>query len=486
MIVKVEQYIQEIIPQIVRDWHLPGMSVGIISHGEIVFSGGFGVRDVESQLPADEYTLYGIGSTTKAMTSVILGMLVDEGKISWDQRVIDILPDFQLMDLYATRQITIRDTLRHSCGLAKHDLTFILAPVGKEQTIYNLRYSEPLTSFRYVYNYNNHMYAVAGAIIEKVCRKSYEEALQERIFTPLGMRNPNASVIDMQRSENFAPPHIYWQGKLERLPFRNIDAVASAGSVNMCVADYLKWLQFNIQHGKVDGKTLISSRSLSEIYNPQTAIPNTEPQIAPLISFPEWGCASYGMGWVVNSYRGYRCLQHAGGIDGLVAFIAFLPEIQSGVVLMTNLNRAGVHFGLTFDLLDSLLGVESVDWVGRIRMMTDLGAQAAVEAETRRRSERISGTCPSHPLAAYVGEYTNPMYGKIIVRLEGETLSARFNDTETSLTHYHYDTFEFRCKIKEPLIDLLARFTGSTSGQITRLLVPLDEQCSDIVFTRKS
>jgi len=486
------------------EWHVPGLSVGIIQDGRVVLLKGYGFRDVEQKLPVTPRTLMAIGSNSKSFTVVLMGMLVDSGKLDWDKPVRDYLPDFQLQDELASQAMTPRDLVTHRSGLARHDLFWYGGSLGREEMYRRLRYLEPTTSFRGRWQYQNLMYMTAGLMVERRTGKSWDELIRERIFAPLGMARSNTSVRDLPASDDAALAYVWRPCPAEhaaasgsaaapggtagpsadtcglvKVPYRNIDAVAPAGSINSSVEEMLRYVQFHIDSGRYEGREILSKNNDVQMQTPQTLV-------GPQPIWPDdFGMATYGLGLAVMPYRGHKLVQHGGGIDGFISQMSWLPKERIGVVVLTNMSGNNpVPNLVTESVLDRLLGLTPFDWVGRARQQT----QEAEAAEKKQRDERAAArkpnTTPSHELAAYAGTYEHPGYGRVTVRANGPTLELSFTDFTARLKHYHYDIFEVDDPAELQPLSGLVTFLMDQKGDIDRIAVPFEPSVKDIAFTR--
>ena len=311
------------VAQAARDWRVPGLAVAVVKDDSVVFAKGYGVLDLTKPGPATEHTRFAIGSTTKAMTSAALGMLVDDGKLRWDDRVIDHLPDFRLFDPYVTRELTVRDLLTHRSGLPGTDLLWLRGDLPQAEMIRRLRHVRPNSSFRAQFTYQNVVYAIGGALIEKISGKPWEEFIRTRIFAPLGMTESEPLVLGIASRPNVATPHGEVRDTVRVVPIRSTDPVASAGSVWSSVSDMAKWMRFVLDSGRVGGKRLLAAGTFTEWITPQIR--------APLGTYPALTLArphifSYALGWFVQDYRGETVWMHTGSINGMSAIIGLLPS----------------------------------------------------------------------------------------------------------------------------------------------------------------
>lgn len=472
----------EVVQKALEDYRVPGVAVGLLVDGEVVYAKGFGFRDMESQLPVNTDTLFAVGSCTKAFTAFLMGTLVDQGIVRWDERVIDLLPEFRLWDQYATQNLTVRDLLTHRSGMPRHDFMWYNSAMTREEVIKRIRYLEPSTDIRERYQYNNLMYFTAGYAMEQVTGKSWEELVTQRILHPLDMHRTNFSVDEVQRDRNFAYPHLERNDHLRKIPFRNISLIGPAGSMNSCVSDLLHWVQLQLDGGIYDRQSLISPATLQEMHAPQVIVPGAPESKETLLY-------AYGIGWSVLSYRGHYYVSHDGGIDGFTSVVGFLPNERVGLVVLANKNLTTLPRCLSFELLDRVLEMPHIDWLAQ-------GAEGIRKArETQRESQqkedllRKKNTRPSHDLEEYIGEYEHPGYGKVQVDLVDERLHITFNGITRILDHWHYDVFVLSEETQDQLVSLEGTkftFHNNINGDIDELAIPFEPNTGEIVFKRKA
>ncbi|HZM85412.1 MAG TPA: serine hydrolase domain-containing protein, partial [Blastocatellia bacterium] len=317
------------VEQVMKDWHVPGLAVAIVKDGKVVYAKGFGYRDVKKGLKVSPDTLFAIGSCSKAFTATSLAILSGEGKLDWDKSVRDYLPDFRLQDAYATAQLRPRDLVTHQSGLPRHDLVWYGSTLSRKEIYDRLRYLEPSRPLHARYQYNNLMFMTAGVLIERISGSTWEEFVRRRLLDPLGMKTSNFSVNDSQKTSDFSLPYQEENGQVKEIPFRNIDAIGPAGSINSSVNEMTRWLFLQLGKGKFDGRQIIPEKNLAETHTPQIVAGGD-------LKYDESFYSSYAMGWAVTSYRGHPALAHSGGIDGFTSAVRFLPKDQLGVVVLTN------------------------------------------------------------------------------------------------------------------------------------------------------
>jgi CubicO group peptidase (beta-lactamase class C family) len=435
----------EYIGQVVRDWKVPGLAIAVVKGDAVGFAKGYGVRKLGESAPVDERTLFAIGSCSKAFTATALAMLVDDGKISWDDPVIKHLRDFQLSDPYATREITVRDLLCHRSGLARHDFLWYGASISREEVICRLRHARMSTSFRSQFGYQNIMYVAAGQIISAVTGQSWDDFVKQRIFTPLEMTDSNTTTTVLGHAANVATTHEKIEDKVEAVLYRNIDNVGPAGSINSSVADMAQWMRFQLKGGVYKGERLLTSKAIKETQTPQTVI-RTEGMgregLFWALAHPESRLLVYGLGWVLREYRGRVVVQHGGAVDGMCSAVALIPEEKLGVVIMSNLGRHLLPYALVCRVFDAYLKAKPRDWSAELLKVHEGLEKQQKEAEERIEKERVQGTKPSLALEKYAGTYQDDLYGEIKVIREKDKLVVHYGPSLIGdLEHWHHDIF---------------------------------------------
>ncbi|HEX7089152.1 MAG TPA: serine hydrolase [Longimicrobiales bacterium] len=420
------------------DWEIPGLAIAVVKDGETVWARGFGVRDLRSGAPVDENTIFAIGSASKAFTAAAVGMLVQEGLLDWDDPATRYLPALETSDPYVTRELTVRDLLTHRSGLNRGDQVWYATEFGREEILRRVRHQPPTSSFRSQFGYNNNMYLAAGQLIEALTGLTWDRFVERRIFAPLGMERSVTSTIPLERMENVAQPHERIDGKVRPIPWRNIDNIAPAGSINSSVAEMARWVQLHLAGGKWKGQQLLDEDVVREMHSAQTIVP-LEPPWSLMAQDAHF--MMYGMGWFLHDYRGRKIIEHGGNIDGMHALVALLPEEDVGLVILTNL-RNSLTYALMYRVFDAYLGGPETDWSARLLEQYRKQVQEAEARQRAVREARVSGTSPSLPLERYAGTYRHAMYGDVEVALEGGRLVARRGRHFVGdLEHWHYDTF---------------------------------------------
>ena len=467
-----------------RLWESPSVAVGVVKDGKVVLCEGFGRRDVEKDLPATGRTLYQIGSCSKAFTSALVAILVDQGKLDWDAPITRYVPDIRFYDDFTTETVTLRDLLSHRTGMPRHEYAWYGTDFNKEQLVHNLRYLEPNQPIRSVFQYNNQCFILAGYIVEQVTGKSYEQCLQEYLFDPLGMGRSNAFIDDIEGDADHAAPYDRTDPNdsvhgMRLIPFyrtpvedraRGIGApLGPAGSINSCAEDMLKWVQLHLSNGAWEGRQLISEDAMAQMHRPSMLLN------APLdMPMPETTFWCYGLGWFMEMFRGRKIIHHGGNINGFSGFTCFVPDLNLGVVAYTNMNGSYLHYALGREIIDHYLGVEDGNWVQRYHDFVAERSGAMPKLLLRFTGEQVSGTSLSHPLADYTGVFRRDGYTPVKVTEENGALCLSFINARVKMRHFHYDTFVLDGILGELPAGIPVHFhTAEVGGQIDALSMPL-------------
>jgi CubicO group peptidase (beta-lactamase class C family) len=430
------------------DWGTPGISVGIVKDGRIIFAKGYGVLETGKTTAPDGNTLYAIASNTKAFTTAMLAMLVQEGKISWDDKVKKYLPYFELYDPWVSNETTIRDLLCHRVGLGTFsgDVIWYKSDLTSEEIIKRLKYLPADYDFRSGFGYSNVMYITAGEIINKVTGKSWTENLQQRILLPLGMNRSTCSLKKMGNIGNHATPHAMENGKNIPIPWTNWEEYAALGGIISSANDMCKWMILNLNNG-INGKdTLLipaSRNALWKLHNnfttDYTGMSDTRTHFH-----------GYGLGWDLSDYQGRMRVSHSGAFDGMISSVTMIPDERLGVVVLTNGLEAPTT-AMTNYVLDAFLGVKEKDWSSAILERVKAGKKRDNRI-SERISKQVKGTRPSLSLKNYAGNYFSDIYGTIRVTLKDSLLRLDFEHSpqlSATLEHWHYDVWKINWDQKQ-------------------------------------
>jgi CubicO group peptidase (beta-lactamase class C family) len=470
-----------------QTFEVPGISVAIVKDGNILVTKGYGVRKLGESTLVDENTLFGIGSNTKAFTTACIAILVDEAKITWDDRVYQRLPGFQMYDPYVSHEMTIRDLLTHRSGMGLGEGDLLFWPdttYTRAEIIHQLRYMKPASSFRSHYAYDNLLYITAGQIIPAVTGTSWDDFVRQRIFSPLGMANTNVSTAALKPGQDFAYPHSRLDGKLRVIPFVNLDNAAPAGAINSSAVDMAKWALLQLNRGKLpdrDGRIFNEAQS-REMWSAQTILPISDPPS--VISALEPNFSEYGLGWFLRDYHGRKLVTHTGGVSGFVSRVMLVPEENLGVVILTNAEESGGFDSILYHVLDHYLQLPLTDWISVLKAAKDLKEKDAAAVEQRLRMDRNIDSHPSLPLERYIGTYEDAWYGTATVQMEGGHLVLSFDHTPRmvgELEHWQYDTFRTHWR-DQIIADAFVTFSLKSDGSIDRVMMLPVSPLSDFSF----
>jgi CubicO group peptidase (beta-lactamase class C family) len=446
------------VAQAARDWHVPGLAIAVVKDDSLLFAKGYGVTELGATRRADEHTRFAIGSTTKAMTSASLAMLVDEGKLRWDDHVITYIPELQLYDPYATRDLTIRDLLTHRSGLGSADLMWFRWHYSMAEMIRRIRYVPPSAPFRSQWQYHNILYGMSGLIIERVSGMSWDAFVRTRIFAPLGMTETEPLVSSIAGKPNVATPHLETNDTVRIVPVRSTDGVAAAGSVWSSVTDMSKWMRFILDSGRVGTKRLITPATFRELIAPQIRAPMTE---YPALQLAKPDFFSYGLGWFIQDYAGQQVWMHTGSIDGMCAIIGLMPNERLGVYILENLDHAELRHALMYSAFDLFNGGPRRDWSAELRTLFQSRANAGRAATAAPHVV----TQPTMPLDRYVGTYVDSAYGDVQVTLDNGALQARIvNEPTARLEPWEFDSFRARGDFGPTIVTFVPDGAGNVSG----------------------
>jgi CubicO group peptidase (beta-lactamase class C family) len=455
--------------QAMKAWDVPGFAIAVVKDDKVVFAKGYGVRELGKAVPVNERTMFAIGSSSKAFTAAAIAMLVDDGKVKWDDPVTKHLPAFQVYDTYASREMTLRDLLCHRSGLERGDLMWYGSAFSRDEIVRRVRYLKPSWSFRSNFGYQNIMYLAAGQAAAAAAGRSWDDIIKERIFKPLGMTASNTSISDLKGHDNVATPHAKLEDKVTAVAWRNIDNIAPAGSINSNVVEMANWVRLQLGEGKFQGAQIISSGAAKEMHQSHTII-RSEPPWS--LFYPEAHFLSYGLGWFLHDYKGRKVVEHGGNIDGMSALVTMIPEEKLGIVLLTNMNGTQLPHALTYRVYDAYLNAPPKDWSANLLKTMKTFQGQAEEAQKKQIEARVKDTKPSLALGQYAGTYQDEMYGEFKVTEAGGKLMASTGQAFVGeLEHWHYDTFQ--AKWRDPMAGkMLVTFTINEQGKVGEVKLP--------------
>ena len=454
-------------------FNTPGIAIAIVKDGRVVLTRGWGLRRLGGSEAVSERTIFQVASNTKAMTAAALAMLVDSGKIRWNDRVIDHLPWFAMYDPYVSREMTVEDLLTHrsGLGLGGGDLLWFHADYSRRQIAERLRYVKPATSFRSAYAYDNVLYIVAGELVAAVSGMSWDEFMQRRIFEPLGMSATN-STITAFRTQDVASPHAMVDGRLQVVPADTVDNIGGAGSVNSSALDMAQWVRVLLDSGRVDGNRRIwSAARTGDLWLGRTI--TSGPRSA--------GLNEYALGWNMYYWGRHKIATHTGGLSGMISRVMLIPGRRTGFVILTNAESAAMG-ALTNYLRDWYTDSDTADYVTRFSAPSENFDEAAWERHLD--SLHVRGTTPSLPPARVAGTYRDAWYGDVSIAQESGGLVIRFSHSPAftgDLTHWHHDTYRVRFRVRN-IPDAWVQFQLTPEGTVDRITMKAVSPATDFSF----
>ena len=446
-----------------QSFKVPGMAVGIVKDGKLIYAKGYGVRELGKTPPVDIDTLFQIGSNTKAFTAAALAILVDEHKVRWDDKVIDYIPEFRLYDPYVTREFTLRDLLSHRGGLGTGAGDLMFYPntdLSRAEMIRGLRYLKPVSSFRSQYAYDNLLYMIAGTVVATITGQTWDDFVTQRILQPLRMTGCVTSYRRIAAGSNTVTPHVVSEGKLTAIRPIEFTAIAPAGAISCNVSGMAKWLQTQLNAGKSsDGAKIFTADRGEEMWTPNTVMP-LNPVLA---SLTHAHFEAYGLGWELQDELSYKRVSHTGGVPGTVTWVAMIPELQLGIVVLTNQQDDAAMEAVGNQILDAYVGAPKRDWIAIGQSYDESRTREvnAVEAEVAKVLN-TGGAPPPLPLTAYAGHYRDPWRGDADIRLEAGKLVLKFSRTEGlqgTLTPFKGNVFIVRWNDRSLNADAYVRFS---------------------------
>lgn len=463
--------VDQLTERVLKTFDVPGIAVAIIKDCKVIHSKGYGVRSLNTQQKVDENTLFGIASNSKAYTAAALGMLVDEKKILWDDKVTQYIPEFKMYNPWVTEELTIKDLLTHRSGLGLGAGDLMMWPDSsnftKADIIHNLRYLKPVSSFRTKYDYDNNLYIVAGEIVARASGMSWEDFVEKRIMQPLGFMASAASIARLKSKSNVIDPHAPVNGKVQVIKIDWSETANAAGGIYSNLTDMSKWVIMQLNHGKFGeglSKQLFSEEVQQEMWTPQTIIPVKGP--TPYNTH----FSSYGLGWFLSDVKGYLQATHTGGLAGIVTQVTLIPELKLGIIVFTNQQVGQAFVSITNTIKDSYLGMPKKD---RVKEYQD--RWLAGNAEAKKITDQVWKDIEAQKTASttidvsqYAGIYTDSWFGDAVILQRNGKLwfeSKRSPRLKGEMLHYKANTFIAKWNDRELDVDAYVEFQLDRNGR---------------------
>jgi CubicO group peptidase (beta-lactamase class C family) len=461
-----------------QQWRVPGLAIGVVKDGAVIYAKGFGWADGAQTRPINPDTLFGCASLTKAFTAASIALLVDEGKLAWDEPVSTYLPGLKVAGGLEYASLSLRDMLSHRTGVGAHDLIWYHnSALTKADLMARLAYLPMVAPLRSRYLYTNVMVILAGLVVERVTGQTWEAFTKARLLDPLSMTRTGFSPTSMAQDPNFAFGHALTPQRLaQQIPLRPEDAIGPAGALYSSVNQFSAWIALQLGRGVYQGQRLISQAQCDAMWEPLIAT-GGQPEAT------QFSRGFYGLGWRIDSYRGMRRVAHGGNLNGYSSRITLFPEQNLGIIAFANLRGTPLPGHASLDIVDSLMGLEPANW-------SDFGLARREINEAKAASFvppiPIPMTSPSRALTAFIGSYRHQGYGLWQVELDDQGLRATYNDMPVRLAHWHYDVFKAKPvhNDDDDLDGIGFSFLSDMAGQITDLQVEMDPDFPPIAFKR--
>ena len=456
-----------------------GFSIAIVKGTEIIYTKGFGYSDIENKTPATSNTVFAIGSSTKAFTASLMGLLRDQGEIDFETSPRTYIPELKFFNSEMDTQITIKDLMTHRTGLPRHSQAWkTFETKSKDEFIARLAHQEPVASVRSKFGYNNFMYFVQGVVAEKLTNKSWGQNIEQNLFEPLQMSSSTATIEGLKKSNEAALGYYFDNGVTTEIDYKDIGIMSPAGGINSSVNDMSKWMIAWLNKGQYNGKQILPAKYVKEAMSSQMIISGKFPRKTDPSSF----MYNYGYGWFITSYKGHYRVDHGGNIEGFTANIALYPADDLGIVVLSNQNRSGVPQIITNIVADKLFDTDETNWIGKLEKL--------IEQQTKTTEpEPIVSIIPNHDLKDYTGTYEHKGYGTFDVVTKNDSLFAKFPSKKLWLNPVHPNVFETFYFIDNKVVakyqDKSINFITNMKGEISGLKIKLERTLDPIIFNRE-
>ncbi|SRX52455.1 serine hydrolase [Aequorivita sp. CIP111184] len=463
--------IDSIVQKTMKTFDVPGMAVAVLKDGKIYHKNTYGVRSLKTKAEVNENTLFGVASNTKAFTTAALGQLIDQGKLTWDTKVTDIIPEFKLNDSYVTNEFTVRDLITHRSGLGLGAGDLMVFPAGntttKAEMIHNLRYLKPVSSFRSKFDYDNLLYIVAGEVIARVSGKDFDDYISENFFKPLEMNRSLLSITKIKADDNRIDGHAPVNGKLELTADTFTQIATPAGGIFASINDMSTWVQAQLNDGKYGEKlqdSLFSSKVHNEMWTPQTILRSGKGPYNTHFS-------AYGLGWFLSDVNGYFQVTHTGGLNGIVSQVTLIPEMDLGIIVLTNQQSGAAFTAITNSIKDGYFGIKGEDRIKQYndrRLVGEKEEDSIVSSVEKDIAAQLKSKTPKPNPADYLGTYKDVWFGKVAISNPNGSLhfkAEKSPDLTGTMTFYKGTTYVVRWNDTSLKADAFVNFNLNTEGK---------------------
>lgn len=463
-----------------------GFSVAIVKGNEVIYTKGFGYRDLDKKIKANENTLFPIGSTSKAFTTALLGIMEDEKNLKFTDSPRKYLPELEFYNDELNNNINILDMISHRTGLPRHDFSWYLFPTDdKNELLKRVKYHEPFTGIREQWYYNNFMYLAQGLITEKLTGKSWEDNIRERFFKPLNMSTSNLSIEELKKQSNISVGYTFENFETNKvIPYYNIAAISPAGSINSSAKEMANWVKIWLNEGKFNDTQVLPKNYVEKAINPLMLVGSgiSDKQ------FPDQHLSSYGYAWFISSYKGHYRLEHGGNIDGFSANVSLFPTDKIGIVVLANQDGSALPTLVRNLISDELLSLKKTDWISYYNERVDNIIKQQKENKKKEKDSKVENKKPTHSLTEYTGKYTHKGYGTFQIEIINDSLWANFTREKAFVKHEHYDIFKPYLlkdnKVSSNDLGFNFNFETNDLGDIEAVKIKLEPTLDPIVFTR--
>lgn len=482
-----ETQLDALVEKTLTTFNVPGIAVAVIKDGKIVISKGYGVSNIKTKQKVDGNTLFGIASNSKSFTSAALAILVDEGKINWDDKVITYLPEFKMYDEYVTKEFTIRDLLTHKSGLGLGAGDLMIWPDGHNFTpkdiVKNIHFLKPISAFRTKYDYDNLLYVIAGEVIEKVSGQSWCEFVENRLMNPIGMVNSAASWSRLKDTTNTIVPHVPTDGNLEIIPRYTNHIFDAAAGLYTSTNDLSNWLIVQMNKGKYGtNQQLFSKKQHAEMWSSQTILPNRD-------SYPyKCNFRTYALGWQLTDVNGHLQVSHTGGLDGIVTQTIMIPDLQLGIIVLTNQQSGAAFTAISNTIKDSYMGLPIFDhlaFLSKDRKQKEDNADKITDEVWSTVGTNLKNKSLKIDLKKYTGIYKDNWFGDITISEKKGKLyftSARSPRLTGEIFYYQNENFVVKWDIKSFHADAHLFFDLDRNGNPNHLKMKAISPLTDFSY----